>query len=144
MPSVNRSALISYSADKMYDLVNDVLSYPQFLTGCADTSVLESDDHNMVASVMISTAGIKQWFTTKNELKRGAYIRMDLVDGPFRSLTGGWTFTALTEDACKIELDLEFEFSSKIVEMAFGKAFNIIAANMVKAFTDRAKEVYSV
>ena len=70
-------------------------------------------------------------------------IDMQLVDGPFRSLNGGWTFSALSEDACKIELNLEFEFSNKLAEMAFGKIFNSLASNMVQAFTERARSVYA-
>lgn len=143
MPSVNRSALVSYSAEQMFDLVNDVASYPQFLPGCADSRVLESDEQHMKASVQISKAGVQQWFTTQNTLSRGEHILMQLVEGPFSTLSGGWTFKALTEQACKIELNLNFEFSSRLVEMAFGKAFSVIANNMVKAFTERAKEVYS-
>ncbi len=142
MPSVNRSALVAFSAESMFDLVNDVAAYPQFLPGCADTKVLHADEEQMKASVMISKAGVKQWFTTQNQLSRGHYIKMELVEGPFSKLTGGWTFTPLAEDACKIELNLEFDFSSKLAEMAFGKVFNAIASSMVKAFSDRAKEVY--
>ena len=142
MPNVNRSALVAFSAEQMFDLVNDVASYPQFLPGCADSKVLAASDTDMRASVQISKAGVQQWFTTENKLARGQHILMQLVDGPFSQLSGGWRFKALTEDACKIELDLTFEFSSKLVEMAFGKAFSVIANNMVKAFTERAKEVY--
>ncbi|EME0905791.1 ubiquinone-binding protein, partial [Vibrio parahaemolyticus] len=65
-----------------------------------------------------------------------------LVDGPFKTLRGGWVFTALDEQACKVELKLEFEFSSKMIEMAFGKIFNELTSNMVNAFTKRAKQVY--
>lgn len=143
MPKVNRSALVSYSAEQMFDLVNDVTSYPQFLPGCSDSKILESDDSSMRASVQIAKAGVQHWFTTQNQLSRGEHILMQLVDGPFSALSGGWTFKPLTDDACKIELNLNFEFSSRLVEMAFGKAFSLIANNMVKAFTDRAREVYS-
>ena len=142
MPNVCRSALVAFSAESMFDLVNDVEAYPQFLPGCADTKILTQDPQSMKASVLIAKAGVKQWFTTSNVLERGRFIRMQLVDGPFTHLQGGWSFTALAEDACKIELNLDFEFSSKLAEMAFGKVFNTIAANMVKAFSDRAKEVY--
>jgi ribosome-associated toxin RatA of RatAB toxin-antitoxin module len=91
----------------------------------------------------VAKAGIKQWFTTHNELEPGKRIDMQLVDGPFRYLTGGWTFSALSDEACKIELNLEFEFTNKLVEMAFGKIFNNLAANMVVAFTERARSVYA-
>lgn len=142
MPSVCRSALVAFSAESMFDLVNNVSAYPEFIPGCAQANVLEHDDSNMKASLLIAKAGVKQWFTTVNTLKRGESIHMQLVDGPFSHLQGGWTFISLAEDACKIELNLEFAFSSKLAEMAFGKVFNNIANNMVKAFSDRAKEVY--
>ncbi|MFT6896799.1 MAG: ribosome-associated toxin RatA of RatAB toxin-antitoxin module [Paraglaciecola sp.] len=142
MPNVSRSALVAFSAESMFDLINDVQRYPEFLPGCTQTKVLAQDDTNMQASLLISKAGIKQWFTTQNSLSRGKYIKMNLVDGPFSELTGGWTFTPLSEHACKIELNLDFTFSSRLVEMAFGRVFNAIAANMVTAFSQRAKEVY--
>ncbi len=141
MPIVNRSALVPFSAEQMFDLVNDVPQYPSFLPGCVDANVLEESDSSMKASLLIKKVGVHQWFTTCNEVSRGQFINMSLVDGPFKSLQGGWQFTSLTEDACKIEFRLEFEFTNKLVEMAFGKVFSGIANNMVKAFTERAKDV---
>ncbi|MCV2883886.1 type II toxin-antitoxin system RatA family toxin [Aestuariibacter sp. AA17] len=142
MPQISRNALVAFSAESMFDLVNDIAAYPQFLPGCADANVESENEHEMRASLLIARAGVKQWFTTHNTLERGKFIHMKLVDGPFTHLSGGWTFTPLAEDACKIELSLEFEFSSKLAEMAFGRIFNSIATNMVSAFTQRAKEVY--
>lgn len=142
MANVSRSALVAYSAESMFDLINDVKQYPEFIPGCADTKVLSQDEDNMRASLLISKAGVKQWFTTHNTLKRGEFIHMNLVDGPFSQLTGGWTIKSLNDTACKIELNLDFAFSSKLVELAFGRVFNAIAANMVVAFTKRAKQVY--
>ncbi|XOV77425.1 MAG: type II toxin-antitoxin system RatA family toxin [Aestuariibacter sp.] len=143
MPSVNRSALVPFSAEKMFHLVNDVAQYPAFLPGCEDVKILHQQDTSMEASLLISKAGVRQWFTTKNQLKPGKHIIMNLKDGPFKKLFGGWVFTELDTDACKIELNLEFEFSNRIVEMAFGKVFSSLANNMVKAFTNRAKDIYS-
>lgn len=143
MPSIQRSALVAHSAQAMFDLVNDVESYPDFLPGCQDSKVLENTAEEMKASLLVAKAGIKQWFTTHNTLIPARKIDMQLVEGPFKRLTGGWTFSALSDDACKIELNLEFEFSNKLAEMAFGKVFNTLAANMVNAFTERARSVYS-
>ncbi len=143
MPSIQRSALVSFSAQSMFDLVNDVSAYPQFLPGCADSKVLSSTEGEMKASLLVSKAGIKQWFTTHNVLTPGQRIEMRLVDGPFSALSGGWTFSALAENACKIELNLNFEFSNKLAEMAFGKVFSQLTASMVNAFTERAKQVYA-
>lgn len=142
MPRITRSALVPYSAEQMFKLVNDVEAYPAFLPGCAGSRVLEASDRSMTASVDVSKAGIRKTFTTRNELVNGEAIKMELVDGPFRKLVGGWHFTSLDVDACKIELNLDFEFTNGLVEMAFGKVFNELAINMVKAFTQRAREIY--
>lgn len=142
MKQVSRSALVSFSAKQMFDLVNDVASYPTFLPGCSGSRVIESTETNMVASVDVSKAGISKTFTTSNELLEGEAIVMNLIDGPFKTLQGGWHFTPLDEQACKVELKLEFEFSSKMIEMAFGKVFSELTSNMVNAFTKRAKQVY--
>ena len=142
MPSIQRSALVSYSAEAMYDLVNDVNAYPAFLPGCADSKIDNQTANAMTASLLVAKAGIKQWFTTRNILQPTHRIDMELVDGPFKKLTGGWTFSALSDSACKIELNLHFEFSSKLAEIAFGKVFNNLATSMVNAFIERAKSVY--
>lgn len=143
MPSVSRSALVSFSAESMFDLINDVARYPEFIPGCAQTQILSQDESNMKASLLIAKAGVKQWFTTHNVLVAGRSIQMNLVDGPFSKLSGGWTITPLNEHACKIELNLDFAFSSRLVAFAFGKVFNSIASNMVVAFTERAKKIYA-
>ncbi|EKO3487277.1 SRPBCC family protein [Vibrio fluvialis] len=144
MKQVSRSALVSFSADQMFHLVNDVARYPEFLPGCSGSRVIEASSEKMVASVDVSKAGISKTFTTSNELNHGESIIMNLIDGPFRTLRGGWYFTPLDEQACKVELKLEFEFSSKMIEMAFGKVFNELTSNMVNAFTKRAKQVYAL
>ncbi|EGQ9853900.1 type II toxin-antitoxin system RatA family toxin [Vibrio cholerae] len=142
MKQVSRSALVSFSAEQMFHLVNDVARYPEFLPGCSGSRVLELSEAHMVASVDVSKAGISKTFTTSNQLTPGVSIAMSLVDGPFKTLRGGWFFTPLDEAACKVELRLEFEFSSKMIELAFGKIFNELTSNMVNAFTRRAKQVY--
>lgn len=142
MPSIQRNALVAYSASQMYELVNDVEKYESFLPGCVKSEVLEASDKHMLASMVLSKAGVKQTLTTSNTLIKDSSIEMDLSDGPFKSLTGGWRFTPLSDEACKIELQLDFVFSSKLMEIAFGKIFNSLASNMVNAFSQRAKQVY--
>ena len=144
MAQVSRSALLMYSADEMYHLVNNVSAYPEFLPGCVDSKVEYACDKAMQAVVKVSKAGISQSFTTQNTLVEGQSITMNLVTGPFKHLTGGWTFTALDEKACKVNLDLQFEFSSSLVELAFGRVFHELVGSMVKSFSSRAKIVYGI
>ena len=91
MPQISRTALVPYSAEQMYQLVNDVQSYPQFLPGCTGSRVLESTPGQMTAAVDVSKAGISKTFTTRNQLTSNQSILMHLVDGPFKKLIGGWT-----------------------------------------------------
>ncbi|KZN31694.1 type II toxin-antitoxin system RatA family toxin [Pseudoalteromonas luteoviolacea] len=141
MPQVEKSALVMYSTQEMFDLVNDVSAYPDFLPNCSGAKVLSSSNEEMTASLEITKAGLTKWFTTKN-IFEGNKVKMQLVDGPFKSLQGYWEFVELDEQACKVNLKLEFEFASKLIELAFGKVFNEVAKNMVSAFTQRAKSVY--
>ena len=142
MPSIEKSALVSYSAEQMFNLVNDIDSYPEFVPGCADSRVVEQNGDYKVASLQISKAGIQKTFTTRNQLVKPERIDMELVDGPFKKLTGGWVFKPLSDDACKVELKLDFEFSSRLLGMAFGKIFSEVTSKMVDAFVKRAEQVY--
>lgn len=142
MAQINRSALVPFSAEKMYQLVNDVDAYPQFLPGCTGSRIVEQSSQEMTAAVDVSKAGISKTFTTRNRLVENQRIDMQLVNGPFRKLAGGWQFIPLGDDACKVELSLDFEFTNMLVELAFGRIFKELANNMVQAFTQRAREVY--
>ncbi|OIM99876.1 ubiquinone-binding protein [Idiomarina sp. MD25a] len=142
MPSISKSTLVSYSAEQMFDLVNDIESYPDFVPGCVGSQVHESNSDFKVASLDISKAGIKKRFTTRNRLFKPERIDMSLEDGPFESLSGGWQFIPLADNACKIQFDLSFEFSNRLLGMAFGKVFSEVTARMVDAFAQRAKQVY--
>ena len=142
MPRITRSAMLPYSAQQMYDLVNDVSSYAAFLPGCSNATVLDKIDNKMRASIEVSKVGISKTFITENTLVVGESINMSLVDGPFTHLNGTWSFIILDEDACKIEFNLDFEFQNLMIKIAFGKIFNELVNNMVDAFTKRAKQVY--
>ncbi|MFY8273147.1 type II toxin-antitoxin system RatA family toxin [Pseudoalteromonas sp. SSDWG2] len=143
MPQIEKSALVMYSAQEMFDLVNDVDAYPEFLPHCSDAKIFSSSENEMRAGLEISKAGLKKWFTTENTLNPQQFnIALELVDGPFKHLHGQWQFNVLDDQACKVCLKLEFEFASKLIEMAFGRVFNEVAKSMVQAFTQRAKVVY--
>ncbi|QDF66483.1 type II toxin-antitoxin system RatA family toxin [Shewanella sp. SNU WT4] len=142
MPKLSRSALVRASALQMYELVNDVESYHEFLPGCVGGKVIEFDGKTMLASVDVAKAGIKKTFTTRNQVIPGKRIELRLENGPFKHLQGYWQFTELTDDACKVEFELDFAFSSPLVALAFGKIFEELVGSMVQAFSQRAKVIY--
>ncbi|MGY8870694.1 MAG: type II toxin-antitoxin system RatA family toxin [Pseudomonadales bacterium] len=142
MTQVNRSALVLHSAQQMFDIVNDVLAYPDFLPWCAKTELLFEDEQQMEATLYLAKAGLKYSFTTHNNLSRPERIELELVEGPFTQLSGYWTFEALSDEACKVSLSLGFEFEGKLKNLAMSKVFNQVATTLVDAFVQRADAVY--
>ena len=126
----------------MFDLVAKVEDYPQFLPWCGGVEVRERGEGGIVATLAIHYHGVRQRFTTSNQNTPSTSIRMALVDGPFKILDGLWTFKALRDDACKIDLDLHYEFSNLLLEKLVGPVFGIIANSMVDSFCQRAEAVY--
>lgn len=142
MTSIVKSALVEYSASDMYELVSDIESYPQFLPWCGGAIITERTDEMVTASIVIAYKGVNKSFATRNRLQPGKMMEMRLLDGPFRKLHGYWLFESLDDTASKITLDLEFEFSNKLVAMALGPVFESIANNFVDQFRKRAEHVY--
>jgi ribosome-associated toxin RatA of RatAB toxin-antitoxin module len=142
MPSVAKSVLVPYAAHRMFELVERVEDYPQFLPWCGGTVVHEREDHRMLATVRIDFRGLHHAFTTENLHERPSRIDMRLKEGPFSRLDGHWRFVALRDDACKVEFELDYVFASLLVSRALGPVFDQIAASMVDAFVRRAEQTY--
>ncbi len=141
MPRVHRSALLPYPAAKLFELVNDVARYPEFLPWCAAADVVSVSEVEMVAALTIARGGISEQFTTRNFLTFPDTIEMELVDGPFARMQGLWRFTALGH-GCKVELDMDFEYSRGLVHKVIGSVFSHAAGSLVDAFCVRARALY--
>ncbi|WP_193075697.1 type II toxin-antitoxin system RatA family toxin [Pseudomonas sp. FME51] len=139
---IKRSALLPFPAERLFDLVNRVEHYPEFLPWCTKAEIISESDEAMQARLTVGKAGLHQTFTTRNELVPGERIEMHLEDGPFTELNGVWTFQALNEQACKITLDMQFNYSGALVRATLGPLFNHAANTMVEAFSKRAQELY--
>lgn len=146
MKNIHKSVLIWFSPEEMFRLVTDVDAYPQFLPWCDHARVLETTDQGMTAEVGIKMAGLKQSFTTRNTHVPGREVQMELIDGPFSNLSGGWSFSPVgdgTQRACKVELNLHYGFSSAALSAVVGPVFDKIASSLVDAFIKRAEQVYT-
>lgn len=126
----------------MFDLVADMEAYPEFLPWCTAAEVISREANRLCGRMRVGRLGIRQSFTTCNRFEPGRWMELELVDGPFRKLQGAWTFVALRKDASKVELELEFEFSGKLIDKAFGAVFSQIADTLVDAFCKRADDMY--
>lgn len=142
MTHIYHEIMEPYSAQQMFDLVNDINAYPQFVPDCIDTGVLQRDENLLLAYIEVEKFGFKKRFTTLNRLKEPSKIEITLIDGPFKKLVGAWTFTPISENQSKITFDLTFKFNSKLLDMTFTPIFKDIMKNMVIAFSNRAKQLY--
>ena len=142
MNTIHKSALLPYSAAEMYALVADIESYCKFLPWCGGARSVARDVQSVTAAIDISYRGVHKTFTTRNELDPGRLMTLKLVDGPFKFLEGEWRFEVLDEKACKVSLDLKFEFSNFLLQLAMGSVFSTIANGLVDSFSRRAEEVY--
>ena len=142
MTVISRSALVMHSAEQMFDLINDVRAYPQFLLGCHSVEVIDESDDFIEARLTLAKAGLKHSFTTRNQLQRPYVMEIVLVEGPFKTFTGKWQFQALSAEACKVTLDMQFEVESRLAGVALSALFKQMANVMVDSFVKRAKKIY--
>ena len=143
MRKVSRSALVPYSAAEMFALVKDVEAYPSFLPWCNDAEVHVRQPEFIEASLELHHHGISKRFRTRNALRQNEALGIELVDGPFRRLSGGWLFQPLGDAGSKVSLDLEFEFDSRTTELIFGRFFEKTCNSLVDSFTAQAAQMYA-
>jgi ribosome-associated toxin RatA of RatAB toxin-antitoxin module len=146
LPAIHRSALLPVPVDAVFDVVSDVLRYPEFLPWCREAWVLEESQHEVVAELALDARGMHERFTTRNLMFRHERIELHLVSGPFRSFEGAWHFKRLGGDeGTRVELDLRFELSGAraLLSGAFPGVFVRAADHMVDAFCQRAMEVHN-
>lgn len=141
MTVVNKSRVVSFSCQQMFDLVNDVEHYAEFLPYCSQTIVHHRDADEVQATMVISAAGMSKSFTTRNRHQTNKMIEIRLVDGPFSHLEGFWRFDEVPE-GCKVSFDLEFEFAGRMFSMLLGPVFEQVTDKMVDAFCERAEAIY--
>ena len=135
--------MVTFTAGQMFDLVNDVPRYPEFLPWCSGARIEDRSDTERVASVKVSRGVLRTEFTTRNTLKRDTQILMHLVDGPFRDLVGEWRFEPIGTRGSRVSFRVEFEFKSRLTAAALGAAFEAVCSTIVDAFVARAQKIYA-
>jgi len=142
MTRIDQSALLPYTADQMFALVNDIEAYPKFMDGCLGAEILERNPTSMTARLDLGKAGLRYSFTTRNTLVANESMTMALVEGPFKAFDAVWTFKPLSDSACKISLVMEFEFSAGLVDVVLKRLFDSTSKSLVNAVCNRAEKLY--
>ena len=145
MKTIEKTVLIWYSAQEMFDLVTRVADYPAFLPWCDHATVLAHHADGMTAELGLSMGALRQRFTTRNTHVPGQQVTLQLVDGPFSNLQGEWRFLPIGDGlqrACKINFSLTYGFDSSALQAVVAPVFDGVASSLVDAFVKRAQKVY--
>lgn len=142
MRQLHKSLLMPYSSAKIYAVVEDILSYPQFLPWCGGTRILAQEENCVDAEIVIAKGPVRLAFATTNTLTPNQRIDMRLKTGPFKQLTGYWLVDAVGDDACRVTLKLDFDFNNRLLAMTVGAVFEQVIGSLIDAFLVRAKVLY--
>jgi ribosome-associated toxin RatA of RatAB toxin-antitoxin module len=143
MREVRRSALVPYTAEQMFALVEDIERYPQFLPWVSAAQQLERTAQEVVGRLEMHRAGIREVVATRNVLTPHREITLTLVAGPFKTLEGRWTFEPIGADrGTRVSLTMRFEFANAMLSMLLSRSFEKSCNELVDAFVARARAVY--
>jgi ribosome-associated toxin RatA of RatAB toxin-antitoxin module len=140
MITIKKHALVLHNKEKMFTLVDRVEDYPNFLPWCSKTQVIKRSEKITKATILINYHNIKQSFTTENVKIFPTKMNINLIDGPFKTLKGEWNFIEIEKDTCKIEFELQYEFSNHILDKLISPVFNMIANTFIDNFVAKANK----
>ena len=142
MKKVSHSALVPFSSSQMFNLINDVRAYPEFMTGCIRADVLEESDSHLIAELELKKAGITQVIKTKNTLNPPHSMHMHLLKGPFKQFEGTWQFSDEADGQCRVSFEVAFKLSNPLLTIALTHWLESNASDQVEALCARARQVY--
>ena len=141
MPTHAEKRILRHRPDEVFQIVADVHRYPEFLPWCVGARVLTRDETKLVADLTIGFKMFRETFRSRVGLDRPGHIHVTYETGPFRYLNNHWRFSAVPQ-GCEVDFFVDFEFRSRILQMAIGVVFNEAVLLMVRAFERRAMALY--
>lgn len=142
MPDISRSAVVPYTQEQMFALVDNVNGYSEFVPWCVKSEEFSRSEDEVHGELTFASSGIQKSFSTLNRLQQHKMIEIRLIKGPFKQLEGFWRFEVVSDKESRVVLDLEFEFSSRLLALMFGPVFEQVASSLVQSFAKRADQVY--
>ncbi|WP_456390169.1 type II toxin-antitoxin system RatA family toxin [Profundibacter sp.] len=147
MPTQGEKKILPYTADQMYALAADVMSYPKFLPWISAARVRSRKDMGeyelLEADLVISFKVFRERFGSTVKLSQmHKTIETEYLDGPFKYLQSNWNFTDLMDGGCEVSFFVDFEFRNAILQKLIGVVFNEAMHRTMRAFEDRAAVLY--
>ena len=138
MKKIYKEEDINIDIETIFNLINNINSYPDYLPWCTKTEVTEISDHSMIGKIFISKSFINWNFSTRNIIKKNESISLELVDGPFESLNGKWSFSVIDGFNTRVSLEINYKFKSSLIELSIEPIFTSIMNSILKSFIQEA------
>ena len=142
MTEIHRSAMLPYAAESMFDLVNDIKAYPEFMDGCVGAQILQEEENTIDARLYLKKGLFKQQIRTRNINTYGRAIDLELLEGPLTNFKGRWEFVTVSPESCKVSLTISFSIKASVANIGLSKLLSIVSNSLVDAIADRAKKLY--
>jgi ribosome-associated toxin RatA of RatAB toxin-antitoxin module len=136
---ISRSVLVPYSAEAMFDLIEQAERYPSFLPWCTAAEIIERSDEWVAARLEFSYLKLRFAMRTRNPKRRPEWLQVRLVEGPFKEFHGNWRLVPLADQGCKVSFDLSYRPSEGLVDRFATAALDRIFGSVVEAFVKRAE-----
>lgn len=142
MPRHHENLILPYKPEQLFDLVADVGRYPEFLPWCKGARILEKNEDEIKADLIIGYKMFQEKFTSIVTLDRPSRISVRYMSGPLSHLSNEWHFKPHGKDSCILSFQVDFDFRSPLLKAAMEMFFDKALSKMVAAFEARAKELY--
>lgn len=143
MRRIHRSALLPYAAARLFELVDAVELYPEFVPGCRRVSVHHRDAESVSATLHVERAGVSVAITTRNRRQPPSQLTLELVTGPLTAFAAEWRFIDLGAAGCEVVLDATFEVRKGLAGAAAGLLVERTANRLVDVFCERARQQFA-
>ena len=144
MKKIYKEEDINIETPIIFDLINNVEKYPNFLPWCTKTEVTHESDNIIIGKIYITKSFIKWNFSTRNSIQKNKSINLSLIDGPFEELNGRWSFSPIDQNNTKVSLEINYKFKNSIIELSIEPIFTTIMNSILKSFISEAfKEKYN-
>lgn len=135
-------SLVPYTTEQMFNLINDIDSYNQFIPGLNVIKIIQQNSNELIAEINLISNGIIQSLITHNFFVKNKSILIFLIKSPFKFYYGCWNFTSINNVMCRIEYIAYYEFQSVLTEKICKYTFQKIGENITKIFIARADQIY--
>jgi len=143
MPKLQETKIVPIERSILFAVVADVAAYGDYLPWCLGTRVYNQRTDEFDADLLIGFKMFRERYTSRVSLTPETKIISRAIRGPLKHLINIWTFEDAGADSTKVSLDLDFEFSTRVLNNAIGGVFADASVKMMDAFAGRAKAIAS-